>query len=164
MRILKYLLPVLLVGLLAGQQAFAQARIDRFSCEDPFSLCTERQYNRSFDPDYKGRYIGHDEPSLLFYSNLNGSGNHYVSKLVLPTDPSTFPTDANPHGTGGPTVWNSGMAWHCATRNRFLFLRISANQIRMTTSTTAEIHIRRVTSAGTRVARFWSCSFIRQVG
>jgi len=106
MRVLKYLVPVLLFGLLAGGQTFAQATIDRFSCEAPFSLCTERQHNRSLDPEYLGRYIGHDEPALLFYSNVSGSGNHYVSKLVLPTDPSTFPTDANSNGTGGPTVWN----------------------------------------------------------
>jgi len=106
MHILKYLVPMLLLGLLAGQQSFAQTTINRFSCEDRFSLCTERQYNRSWDPEYPGRYIGHDEPALLFYSNASGSGNHYVSKLVLPTDPATFPTDANPGGTGRPTVWN----------------------------------------------------------
>src|SRR6266436_3460732 len=123
MRVLKYLVPVLLFGLLAGGQTFAQATIDRFSCEAPFSLCTERQHNRSLDPEYLGRYIGHDEPALLFYSNVSGSGNHYVSKLELPTDPSTFPTDANSNGTGGPTVWNFqlhppfGTAWRCATRN-----------------------------------------------
>jgi hypothetical protein len=97
---------VLLIGLASGKQILAQASIDRFSCEDPFSLCTERQYNRSMDPEYKGRCIGHDERAVLFYSNVSGSGNNYVSKLVLPTDPSTFPTDANPKGTGGPTVWN----------------------------------------------------------
>lgn len=106
MRILKHLGPVLLLALLVGNQTLAQSKIDRFSCEDPFSLCTERQYNRSLDPEYKGRYIGHDEPSLLFYSDVRGSGNHYVSKLVLPIDPPTFPTDANPGGTGGPTIWN----------------------------------------------------------
>jgi hypothetical protein len=61
-----------LIGLAFVKQAFAQASIDRFSCEDPFSLCTERQYNRSLDPEYKGRYIGHDEPALLFYSNVTG--------------------------------------------------------------------------------------------
>lgn len=106
MRVLKYVIAVLLFGLLAGGQTFAQQTINRFSCEERFSLCTERQDNRSLDPEYKGRYIGHDEPALLFYSNVSGSGNHYVSKLVLPTDPATFPTDANPNGTGGPTVWN----------------------------------------------------------
>jgi len=106
MSILKYTFPLLLLGLLAGKQTFAQATISRFDCEAPFSFCTERQYNRSLDPEYKGRYIGHDEPALLFYSGVNGSGNHNVYHLVLPTDPPTFPTDANPQGTGGPTVWN----------------------------------------------------------
>lgn len=106
MRILKCLLVIPLVSLFAAERIPAQARIDRFSCQEPFSLCTERQYNRSFDPEYYGKYIGHDEPSLLFYSNVKGSGNHYVSTLVLPSDPATFPTDANPNGTGGPTVWN----------------------------------------------------------
>jgi hypothetical protein len=106
MRILKYLFVVPLIGSASGKQTFAQASIDRFSCEDPFSPCTERQYNRNLDPEYKRRYIGPDEPALLFYSNVSGSGNNYVSKLVLPTDPPTFPTDANPKGTGGPTAWN----------------------------------------------------------
>ena len=106
MSILKYALPLLLLCLMAGKQTFAQATVNRFDCEAPFSLCTERQYNRSLDPEYTGRYIGHDEPALLFYSDVNGSGNHSVYRLVLPTDPLAFPTDANPKGTGGPTVWN----------------------------------------------------------
>jgi hypothetical protein len=58
-------------------------------------------------------YVGHDEPSLLFYSNTSGSGNsnHYV--LKLPFDPPTLPTQ---DGTGGtfnfqlhPAFW-FGMA------------------------------------------------------
>ena len=106
MHSLKHVLPVMLLALTAEQRTLGQTTINRFNCEDPFSLCTERQYNRSFDPDYKGRYIGHDEPALLFYSNVNGSGNHNVYNLVLPTDPPTFPTDASPKGTGGPTIWN----------------------------------------------------------
>ncbi len=91
---------------LAGNLAFAQSKVSSFNCEDPYSLCTERRYNRSYDPEYKGRYIGHDEPSLLFYSNVPGSGNYNVYKMVLPKDPATFPSDANSAGTGGPTVWN----------------------------------------------------------
>ncbi|MGB7849052.1 MAG: hypothetical protein WBL63_25800 [Candidatus Acidiferrum sp.] len=97
---------LLVIALSAANMAFAQSRVSSFNCEDPYSLCTERQYNRSYDPDYLGRYIGHDEPSLLFYSNEPGSGNYTVYKMVLPTDPAKFPTDANLQGTGGPTVWN----------------------------------------------------------
>jgi hypothetical protein len=36
----------------------------------------------------QGEYVGHDEPSLLFYSNRRGSGNRLRSTLTLPRDPS----------------------------------------------------------------------------
>jgi hypothetical protein len=105
MRKLKWLLPLLLVTLWSGNLTYAQSRLGGIvSCEDTYSLCTERQYNRSYE--YPGKYIGHDEPSLLFYSDEPGSGDYNVYKLVLPTDPPKFPTDANPKGTGRPTVWN----------------------------------------------------------
>jgi hypothetical protein len=35
-----------------------------------------------------GYYVGHDEPSLLFYSPANGSGNHMRYNMTLPSDPS----------------------------------------------------------------------------
>jgi len=60
-----------------------------------------------------GKYIGHDEPSLLFYSNQPGAGNSNSWQLRLPKDPPVQPTDA---GTGGtfnfqlhPAFW-FGMA------------------------------------------------------
>ena len=82
------------------------SKINSFNCEDQYSLCTERQDNQSYDPEYKGRYIGHDEPSLLFYSNVPGSGNYNQYSIVLPKDPATYPTDAHRNGSGHPTVWN----------------------------------------------------------
>ena len=97
---------LMLAVLLLGSLTFAQLRIPSFNCEDPYSLCAERQYNRSYDSEYKGRYIGHDEPALLFYSDVPGSGNYSRYQLVLPKDPPTYPTDANRAGTGNPTVWN----------------------------------------------------------
>ena len=36
----------------------------------------------------EGKYIGHDEPSTLFYSNVPGSGNRMRYDLTLPKDPS----------------------------------------------------------------------------
>src|SRR2546429_5271365 len=36
----------------------------------------------------KDVYIGHDEPSTLFYSNVAGSGNRMQYQLTLPKDPS----------------------------------------------------------------------------
>src|SRR5207302_10261270 len=38
-----------------------------------------------------GSYVGHDEPSNLFYSNIPGSGNRMQWQLRLPTDPPTNP-------------------------------------------------------------------------
>ena len=46
-------------------------------------------------------YVGHDEPSVLFYSHHAGSGNNNTYLLRLPRDPALQPkTD----GTGG--TWN----------------------------------------------------------
>ena len=98
-------LPFLLSFLLLEGLSFGQSRLN-FSCEDLFSLCTERQDNVSADPEYLGHYIGHDEPSLLFYSNVPGSGNNAQFKLVLPKDPIPFPTEPDPNESRGPTVWN----------------------------------------------------------
>jgi hypothetical protein len=47
---------------------------------------------------YNGAYTGHDEPSLLFYSNTPGSGNESNYRVIVPTDPPTLPTQ---DGTGG---------------------------------------------------------------
>src|SRR3954467_10926751 len=42
----------------------------------------------------ENKYVGHDEPSTLFYSNTPGSGNQMRYRLVLPTDPTpTTPTE-----------------------------------------------------------------------
>ncbi|HSS94148.1 MAG TPA: hypothetical protein VLR46_09170 [Candidatus Dormibacteraeota bacterium] len=36
-------------------------------------------------------YVGHDEPSMLFYSNRPGSGNSSTYKMTLPTEPAALP-------------------------------------------------------------------------
>jgi hypothetical protein len=98
---------IFLTLLFVWSSAFAQQRhLSHLKCEEPYSLCTERRYSRSVDPEYKGRYIGHDEPSLLFYSEVPGSGNYNRYTITLPRDPDAYPTDASPSGKGRPTVWN----------------------------------------------------------
>ena len=81
----------------------------RPNCDENSTTCTEtlNPYN------YAGYYTGHDEPSVLFYSNTPGAGNDQVYTLRLPTDPPTAP---NQSGTGGtfnfqlhPAFW-FGMA------------------------------------------------------
>src|SRR5579859_874003 len=79
-------------------------------CANGSLACTEVQ-----DPEEvfgENRYVGHDEPSMLFYSNQPGSGNQMTWQLTLPKDPTTLPTQ----GGGGtfnfqlhPAFW-FGMA------------------------------------------------------
>ncbi len=81
----------------------------RALCDDNGPLCTETADAQN----YEGQYTGHDEPSLLFYSNTPGSGNSSVYRLTLPKDPPILPRQ---DGTGGtfnfqlhPAFW-LGMA------------------------------------------------------
>src|SRR5712672_3108590 len=61
------------------------------NCE--YALCAEvANPAEVFGPDY----VGHDEPSAAFYSNVPGSGNHTTYSLRLPHDPSA----ANPSTPG----------------------------------------------------------------
>lgn len=50
-------------------------------------------------PGYE--YVGHDEPSVLFYSNRHGSGYNNIWRARLPKEPPTLPQQ---DGKGG--VWN----------------------------------------------------------
>jgi hypothetical protein len=47
---------------------------------------------------YDGQYVGHDEPSALFYSNRPGSGNNDFYAVRLPKEPPVAPNQA---GTAG---------------------------------------------------------------
>ena len=66
-------------------------------CEARVPLCPETYTHVS----YEGQYVGHDEPSLLFYSDVPGSGNATTYRLRLPHEAPTMPTQ---DGTGG--TWN----------------------------------------------------------
>ena len=113
MRRLAPILPwfvLLWLGCLASAQSTTTFPRRALACDDNTGiLCSE-----VFDPiGYEGAYTGHDEPALLFYSNVRGSGSSGVYRLRLPKDP---PTPPNQNGTGGtfnfmlhPTFW-VGMA------------------------------------------------------
>src|SRR6266851_4526180 len=63
-------------------------------------------------------YVGHDEPSTVFYSNVPGSGNHMAYSLRLPHDPSP----ANPNTPGKSYQFQlNGALWFgmalCATQS-----------------------------------------------
>ncbi len=57
------------------------------------SLCAEVADRKAV---FGNRYVGHDEPSVLFYSNKPGSGNSMQYSLTLPRDPSP----SNPSAAG----------------------------------------------------------------
>ena len=83
---------LVLFGLFGGSASAAVPR-----CDEPYALCTEPVDSIG----YRGEYTGHDEPSLLFYSNTNGSGNSNLYRLTVPSDPKVLP---NQSGTAG--TWN----------------------------------------------------------
>ncbi len=100
---------MLMAFLLLGTVSLAQKTGLRQLCDDNQPLCTE-----TLEPlNYENQYTGHDEPSVLFYSNTPGSGNSNRYFLRLPKDP---PRQPKQDGTGGtfnfqlhPAFW-FGMA------------------------------------------------------
>jgi hypothetical protein len=67
----------------------------RFDCEDGDPLCAETVNAIG----YHGKYTGHDEPALLFYSDTPGSGNNSEYHMVLPAEPPTLPVEKGRGGT-----------------------------------------------------------------
>jgi hypothetical protein len=67
------------------------------NCSQGLQICTEVKDSIG----YEGAYTGHDEPSLLFYSDTQGAGNSNLYRLKLPSDPHMQPNQA---GTGA--TWN----------------------------------------------------------
>src|SRR6266700_5501738 len=67
----------------AANASTAHAHID---CAGGAITCTEVWDSEKVFGE--GKYVGHDEPSNLFYSNVPGSGNQMRYQLTLPRDPS----------------------------------------------------------------------------
>ena len=59
---------------------------NRIDCSKGSPICTEVYDSENVFGN--GVYVGHDEPSTLFYSNTPGSGNQMRYQLTLPKDPS----------------------------------------------------------------------------
>ena len=90
---------VALVASLPGNAAVTPKAANTPLCVQHSSLCTERNDPWTYD-DYT--YVsGHDEPSVLFYSNLPGSGNSNHYTVTLPSDPA-----APPKQDGSGSTWN----------------------------------------------------------
>src|SRR5437588_748637 len=91
-----FLLP-LLAAALGVVLAPAASASPRPLCSEGAITCAEVEVGLNYDNEY----IGHDEPSLLFYSDTAGSGNSSLYRLVLPKDPPQLPTQS-----GGGGTWN----------------------------------------------------------
>ena len=101
-------------ALVAAGSAYAAGAHAAVNCEYS-SLCAEVADSASvFGPEY----VGHDEPSLVFYSNVAGSGNNTTYTFRLPRDPSA----ANPNASGKSYAFElNGAIWLgmalCATQS-----------------------------------------------
>src|SRR5215469_4129224 len=67
---------------------------------------------------FGSQYVGHDEPSNLFYSNVPGAGNHMTYSVTLPHDPPV----TNPNTPGKSFQFElNGALWFgmalCATQS-----------------------------------------------
>ena len=67
----------------------------RLLCQEGDPLCAETAEAIG----YEGRYTGHDEPSVLFYSDKPGSGNNNRYRMVVPKDPPIRPRQDGSGGT-----------------------------------------------------------------
>ncbi|MBZ5508016.1 MAG: hypothetical protein LAO78_21340 [Acidobacteriia bacterium] len=64
-------------------------------CPDNSPICADIAHHLQ---ELDGKYSGHDEPAIAFYSNRPGSGNSFTTVLTMPTDP---PTPPQQDGSGG---------------------------------------------------------------
>jgi hypothetical protein len=88
-------------GFLLLSSSLAQAsppNHEFFQCNEPSGILCAEQRNNPGGNEY---YVGHDEPSLLFYSNKPGAGFNNVYRIRLPKDPPLLPKQ---DGSGG--TWN----------------------------------------------------------
>jgi hypothetical protein len=66
------------------------------TCKIVLPLCTDP--SDPINDIAGGPYVGHDEPSILFYDQRPGSGNDVTYNIRLPKDPPTMPTQDSSNG------------------------------------------------------------------
>ncbi len=87
------LFPICSVLLVEAATALAQK--PKPLCQQPIGHCVDAATVYTYDQPY----VGHDEPSILFYSNQPGSGNSPTYLFRLPKDPPTPPKQNRKGGT-----------------------------------------------------------------
>jgi hypothetical protein len=88
----------------AGRAASPDGQERRFLCNEGDPLCAETAEAIG----YEGRYTGHDEPSLGFYSDTPGAGNNNRYRIVVPKDPPVLPRQ---DGSGGTFNFQNRIAY-----------------------------------------------------
>src|SRR6185369_12369035 len=79
----------------AADSAANQLQKPTVRCPDNSPICADIAHHLQ---ELDGKYSGHDEPAIAFYSNRPGSGNSFTTVLTMPTDP---PTPPQQDGSGG---------------------------------------------------------------
>jgi hypothetical protein len=69
---------------LTWQNSGSKYKAGKDSCGSNRDLCTEVANPEQY---WGYHYVGHDEPTVLFYSNKAGSGNNMSYKVTLPREP-----------------------------------------------------------------------------
>ena len=69
---------------MVAHTAAATSQHMHIDCSTAAAMCAEVANS----DEVFGHYVGHDEPSLAFYSHKAGSGNHMTYNVTLPTEPS----------------------------------------------------------------------------
>jgi hypothetical protein len=90
------------VAAAGSTQVHAKALTGKATSSYDEPLCTSRSSMCIDAYDNPGdEYVGHDEPSVLFKSNVPGSGNDMTYTVKLPSDPKKRPT-----ASGAGATWN----------------------------------------------------------
>ncbi|TMB90789.1 MAG: hypothetical protein E6J45_08130 [Chloroflexi bacterium] len=98
---------------LFGSSVRADHQSAKPDCTEGRLLCTEVANPTEAFGSY---YVGHDEPSVEFYSNVAGAGNHVQYQLTIPTEPTGAFSQSNGYDFAlRPTFW-FGMAM-CDTQS-----------------------------------------------
>ena len=115
-----FALATVIVGLVAtaalrGSAVKAASSHMHINCAAGANTCTEVWDSEAVFGE--GTYIGHDEPSNLFYSNVPGSGNRMRYTLILPRTPRQLIRCSAANPSTSSSIRPSGSAWRCATRS-----------------------------------------------
>jgi hypothetical protein len=105
--VLSALLAVVAVSLLAASSSASSGSTSTSSgasrtCRIVLPLCTDP--SDPINDIAGGPYVGHDEPSILFYDKRHGSGNDVTYNIRLPKDPPTMPPRTAPTASTGPST------------------------------------------------------------